>query len=127
MATTRAGKVYDFQNTTYADAVVVVDAAGTAITSTVTVTMTHTVGTATSTTSAMLAANTSRRYALLVNDGGVDVYLKIGVAAAANQGIRLTPNGGSYEMSPAFGNLATGAINGITVSGTASVLVTEGS
>lgn len=91
-----------------------------------TMTMTHSVGSATSTTSAMLASNASRKYALLQNIGSVDVDIKLNASAVAAQGIRLQANGGSYEMSRAFGNLDTRAINGITASGTASVLVTEG-
>lgn len=92
----------------------------------VALTMTHTTGSASNSTAAMLASNANRKYALLQNDGAVDVYIKIGAAGVANQGIRLTPNGGSFEMSMAMGNLATGAINGITVSGSATVLVCEG-
>lgn len=90
------------------------------------ITYTHTQPTATNTTGAMLASNTARRYALLQNIGTVDVDIKIGAAAVASQGIRLTANGGSFEMGAVFGNLSTAAINGITASGTAVVLVTEG-
>lgn len=90
------------------------------------ITMTHTTATATTSTGAMLASNGSRKYALLVNDGSVDVYLKLNASAVANAGIRLAANGGSYEMSAAFGNLDTRAVNGITASGSAVVLVTEG-
>ena len=91
-----------------------------------TVTMAHTTATATGTTSAMLASNANRKYALLQNDGSVDVYIKLNAAAVASQGIRLLANGGSYEMSLAFGNLDTRAVNGITASGSAVVLVVEG-
>jgi hypothetical protein len=90
------------------------------------VTPTHTAPSATTTTSALLATNANRRYALLQNIGSVDVFVKIGASAVASQGIRLVSGGGYYEMSGAFGNLMTGAINGITASGTATVLVTEG-
>jgi hypothetical protein len=110
-----------------------VDGSGTAlpVSGTVNVTSaaltpTHSTATATTTTGAMLASNGSRKYALLVNDGSVDVYLKIGASAVANQGIRLLANGGNYEISAALGNLFTGAINGITATGSATVLVTEG-
>ncbi|KKL62788.1 hypothetical protein LCGC14_2181660, partial [marine sediment metagenome] len=44
----------------------------------------------------------------------------------ASEGIRVNANGGSYEISRTVGNLFTGAINGILVSGTATLLVTEG-
>ena len=86
----------------------------------------HTTAAMTTTTGAALAANAARRYALLVNDGAVDVYIKLGAAAVANQGIRINANGGSYEISPSTGNLYLGAINGITATGTATLLVLEG-
>ena len=86
----------------------------------------HTTAAMTTATAAVLALNDDREYALIVNDGSVDVYLKVGAAAVANQGIRINANGGSYEMSRALGNLSDVAINGITASGTATVLVTEG-
>ncbi len=86
----------------------------------------HTTAAMTSSTAEVLALNDDREYALFVNDGSVDVYLKIGVAAVANQGIRINANGGFYEMSRAVGNLSDVAVNGITVSGSATVLVTEG-
>jgi hypothetical protein len=90
------------------------------------ITPSHTTATATNSSSDMLASNSSRKYALLQNDGAVDVYIKIGATAVASQGIRLASNGGSYEMSAAFGNLMTGAVRGITASGSAVVLVLEG-
>lgn len=107
-----------------ADAVLLVGAGGTALASALT--LTHTAATATTSTGAMLAANTSRRYALIQNVGSTPVFLKVGAAAVANQGIMLQANGGAYEMSAAFGNLATGAVNGITSTGSAVVTVTEG-
>jgi len=90
-------------------------------------TPTHTTVNVTITSGAVLAANTSRLYALLVNDSDTTIYLKIGVAAVANQGIRVNANGGSYEMSKKQGNLHTGAINGIHA-GTSNkvLLITEG-
>lgn len=87
---------------------------------------THTQPSATTTSGAMLAANKRRRYALFINDGAVDVYLDLGTTAVANQGIRINANGGSYEMSSHLGNLFVGAVNGITATGSATVLVTEG-
>ncbi len=76
-------------------------------------TPTHTVATVTTATGAALAANANRLYALLVNDSDTTIYVKLGAAAVANQGIRLNANGGSYEMSKKLGNLYTGAINAI--------------
>uniref|UniRef100_A0A6M3J2H5 Uncharacterized protein n=1 Tax=viral metagenome TaxID=1070528 RepID=A0A6M3J2H5_9ZZZZ len=78
------------------------------------------------TTTTALAANANRLYALLVNDSVETLYIKLGAAAVLNQGIRLNANGGSYEISKKFGNLYTGAINGIGTSGAAVLLVTEG-
>lgn len=111
-----------------ADIVLLVDATGAVVgpAASAVLTMTHTTATATVTTSEMLATSASRKYALIQNIGTVDVDIKIGAAAVASQGIRLLANGGSYEMSVAQGNLATGAINGITASGSATVLVTQG-
>lgn len=107
-----------------ADAVLLVGAGGTAVSEPLT--LTHTAATATTSTGEMLAANTSRRYALIQNVGSTPVFLKVGAAAVANQGIMLAANGGAYEMSAAFGNLATGAVNGITSTGSAAVTVSEG-
>ncbi len=87
----------------------------------------HTTASITSASGAALAVNNDRKYALLINDGSVDVYLNLGGTAVANQGIRINANGGSYELSRDMGNLFDGVINGITASGTATVLVTEGS
>jgi len=78
------------------------------------------------TTTTVLAANTNRLYALIVNDSVETVYIKLGAAAVLNQGIRLNALGGSYEMSKKFGNLYTGVINGIGTSGAAVLVVTEG-
>lgn len=86
----------------------------------------HTSASVTGSTTSVLTANLARRYALLVNDGVADVYIKLGADAVVNAGIRISGNGGSYEMSAEQGNLFQGAINGITVSGTSTVLVTEG-
>ena len=74
-------------------------------------TMTHTAPTIGATTTAALAANTDRLYALLINDSNETIYVKIGASAAMNAGIRLNANGGSFEMSLGAGNLSTAAIN----------------
>lgn len=77
-------------------------------------------------TGTILAANVNRLYALFVNDSDSIVYLALGVAAVLNAGIRLSANGGSYEMSQKFGNLYTGVVNGISGQADKIVLVTEG-
>jgi hypothetical protein len=79
----------------------------------------------TSSTGAALAANTSRVAALLINDGTSSIYLKIGEAAVASEGIRLNANGGSYYMSLNEGNLDREAVNCITASATVVLMVTE--
>ena len=89
-------------------------------------TMTHTPITAAATTTAALAANANRKYALLVNDSDEVIYIKLGAEAVLNQGIRLNASGGSYEMSNSIGNLTTGAINCISTSGGKILLATEG-
>ena len=80
---------------------------------------------ATSTT--VLAANGSREYALIQNDSDEAIYISIGTAAILNSGIRLNPNGGSYEMSRALGNLKVEAIYGISTSGSKVACGCEGS
>ena len=86
----------------------------------------HTQPSMSTTSATVLAANAARRYAVVVNDGTSDVYINLGGTAVANQGIRVNAGGGSYSISPVWGNLFTGAINGITAAGTATMLVTEG-
>ena len=88
--------------------------------------MAHTTASMTATSAAVLATNGAREYALIVNDGSVACYLNLGSTAVASEGIRVNANGGSYEMSRNWGNLYTGAINGILASGTATLIVTEG-
>ena len=75
---------------------------------------------------AVLAAKRQRKYALIVNDSDVVVYLNLNGDAALNAGIRLNASGGSYEISEALGNLFTGAINAIASAGGKKLLVTEG-
>ena len=89
--------------------------------------MAHTTASMTTTSAAVLATNGAREYALIVNDGSSACYLNLGSTAVASEGIRVNANGGSYEMSRNWGNLYTGAINGILASGTATLIVTEGS
>lgn len=89
--------------------------------------ITHSVLTVTSTSQQALAANPGRKYAMLINDSDTAIYIKIGAPAVVGEGIRLNPNGGSYEMSSAIGNLHAGAINAIHVgTGNKNLLVLEG-
>lgn len=89
-------------------------------------TATHGTAQAGTASSAMLAANPNRKYALITNDGTVAAYIALGTAAAVlNEGIRLAANGGSYEMSRGAANVYSGAIQGIA-SVNAKVLTFEG-
>lgn len=93
------------------------------------VSVTHTAVTVTTTTGQALAADVigHRVYVLLVNDSDTTIYIGLGAAAVANQGIRINAEGGAYEMSKALGNLYTGAINAIHGgSGNKTLLVSEG-
>ena len=89
-------------------------------------TPTHTAPSIGTTSTIALASNAGRLYALLINDSDETIYLKLGVAAVVNEGIRLNANGGSYEMSKKLGNLYTGAINAICASGGKKLLILEG-
>lgn len=80
------------------------------------------------TSTAVLAANNDRKYALLVNDSDTAIYVSLGGTAVVNQGIRLNSRGGAYEISRKLGNLYTGAIKAIHGgSGTKKLLSLEGS
>ncbi len=78
-------------------------------------------------TTEIAAANPNRSYALIQNDSDEVIYLGIGEDAVLNKGVRLNAAGGSYEMSPAFGNLSQAAINGISTSGSKVACGTESS
>lgn len=73
-----------------------------------------------------LAANPNRKYALLINEGDVPMYLKFGSVAEMNKGIRIGANGGGYEISAAYGNLDLRVINAISSEANKTLLVTEG-
>ena len=75
------------------------------------------------TTTAILASNTSRKGAMIVNDSDSIIYLGIGAAAVAGSGIRLNPNGGAYVVD--LTNLTTQAINGIASGAGKNVTVHE--
>lgn len=75
----------------------------------------------------VVAANQTRTYALFVNDSSNNIYMMFGASASVNAGILLTPNGGNYEMSGAFGNLYNGKITAIAGSDGNNMLVLEGS
>ena len=90
-------------------------------------TPTHAAVNVTTTSAVVKAANNDRKYLLLINDSDTVIYLKLGVAAVLNEGIRLNGNGSSYEISESKGDLYTGAIYGIHGgSGNKVLLITEG-
>jgi hypothetical protein len=91
-----------------------------------TITPTHSTVTVGTSSITALESNTSRKYALFINDSDTAIYLEIGGAASLNAGIRLNADGGSYEMSPNIGNLATGAVYAISSGASENLLVLEG-
>ena len=75
----------------------------------------------------ILAKNTAREYALIVNTCNDEVFVALEDTASKNFGFMLTGNGGSYEINP--DNLWIGAGNGIASTSNANdyckVTVTE--
>jgi len=70
----------------------------------------------------IVPANTDRKYLVICNDSETDVvYLNIGSEAKKQEGIRLNPNGGTYEVN--WTNLHKQAVYGIA-GGTGTVIVT---
>lgn len=47
----------------------------------------------------VLPENPARIYALLVNDGAVDIYLSLGAPAVLNTGILIKSAGGAFEIN----------------------------
>ena len=75
----------------------------------------------------VLQPNAQRQYALFINDSANIIYLMIGATAVASQGIRLNPNGGSYEMAPVYNNLSGLKVSAISAAGTGqNLLVVSG-
>lgn len=74
----------------------------------------------------VLSANPFADYRVFQNDSANTIYLRLGAAAVVNVGIRLNPNGGSYEMSRKFGNLWRGAVRAIATAAASNLMMTEG-
>lgn len=80
----------------------------------------------------LLAANANRVYALFQDLSDTMIDINLGAAAVAGAGIRLAPGtatapGGSFEMSMAYGNLDTRAVNAIHAGvGNKVMLIVEG-
>jgi len=105
--------------------------AGASAATSVTVTSGRKVSTATNTavsvgaaSTAILSANSTRLFAILVNDSDEEIYLALGDTAVMNEGIRLNASGGSFEINS--NNLYTGAITAICTSGGKVLTVVEG-
>ena len=73
-----------------------------------------------SSSTTVLAANTDRVTAIIVNDSNETIYLKYGNVATMNSGIRINSDGGSVTETS-----YTGIITGICSSGGKVVTVTE--
>lgn len=71
----------------------------------------------------VLGGNPFRTYALLVNDGPVDLYLGMGVPAVVNRGIRLNNGGGNYEIN--LTNPWQGEIYAVTAATSTRLLIEE--
>jgi hypothetical protein len=77
---------------------------------------------ATSSTS-LLASNTSRKNASFYNDSAAILYLKLGATASTTSYTVQIPSGGYYELP--VDRIYTGAIDGIWASATGAVRITE--
>ncbi len=85
----------------------------------------HATVAATTASVTVLGANADRSYALFVNNSDVTMWLMVGAAAVADEGIRLNANGGSYEMISGQ-NLFTDVVNVIHAgAGNKTIIVTS--
>lgn len=71
----------------------------------------------------VLDNNLSRHWALLINDGDNDIYIRLGEAAALNTGILLNANGGWCLINKDMP--WTGVIHAIAATAATILLVTE--
>ena len=76
------------------------------------------------TTTEIIAANGSRKGALVTNNGSADVFIALGTPAILNKGHRINSGGGNYEIT-LDNNLSVQAVNGIVASGTVEVVFME--
>ena len=84
------------------------------------VAVTSTFATAGTSSTTVLAANTARVEAVIVNDSDTTIYLFLGGTAVIGSGIRLNAQGGSYVET-----LYTGAITSICASASKNLTVVE--
>lgn len=73
---------------------------------------------------AVLAANAARMFAVFTNDSANIIYLCLGTPAVANRGIRLNANGGQYIIDQT--RLYTGQVTAIAPAGASNLTVSEG-
>lgn len=73
----------------------------------------------------VLAANSSRRFLFLVNDSDENIYVSLGAAAVVGEGILLTAGGGALTLDIAA--MWQGSIFAICTSGSKNLTVSEGS
>jgi len=91
------------------------------------VTLTHSAAAIGIASTAVIAAEATRKSLLIINDSDKVIYLNaMGAPAVLNTGIRLNAAGGSFEMNLSAGNLSTAAINGIAATAGGILLVTQG-
>jgi hypothetical protein len=76
----------------------------------------------TTSSTSLLASNANRKGASFYNDGGADIYLKLGTTASSSSFTVKMPANAFYELPVP---LYTGAIEAIAVSGTRTVRITE--
>jgi hypothetical protein len=70
----------------------------------------------------VLAANSSRKLLILINDSDEDIYLALGSTATLNSGIRLNKKGGSLTLDdPKY----TGVVNAICTTGSKNLVGIE--
>jgi len=71
------------------------------------------------TSTLIVETNLNRKWVAFVNKGGTDVYLRLGEAAVANEGIYLKANGGSLlldmVLSPWYGEVRGIAITAASI------------
>jgi hypothetical protein len=76
-----------------------------------------------SSSTSVLTHNSTRVSSTFTNDSDETIYLQLGSAAAANTGIRLNANGGSYEINTS--NPWYGDVNAICASGSKTLCAIE--
>ena len=87
-------------------------------------TMTHTVVSVLNASTVAVAASNLRNFLILQNDSDTDIYCKFGATAVANEGFRLTANGGALLLDYKFSAQAVNCIHGAGVG--KNLLISQG-